>query len=483
MAVFRAAASSNGTFCTVVVRADLFFFRNFVYIPATLLRGQNVVGHLRYLGLSERRDRQEMERLQEQRLFRLISEARRMVPEYARRLRHVSEERFCIQDLGHIPTLSKQELRDSYQDLQHLQCPRFTVTKTTGGSTGEPVTLRKTRQAVAWELAATWRGYGWAGVNIGDYQARFWGVPLSRGGRRLAQLVDFVCHRRRFSAFDFDQASFERYDAILRSSPPDYLYGYVSMIAEFARWYLGRGRRPDIAPKAVITTSEVLSPDDRLAIEDAFGCRVFNEYGCGELGTIAHECEHGRLHTSDENMIVEILDGDRRCGPGEKGEIVVTELNNIAMPLIRYRTGDFGAWSDQSCPCGRTLGVLDAVYGRAYDFIVSPDGRRFHAEFLMYIFEEAQRHRVGISQFKVEQTSADGLHVSVVPAPNGFSTEEESRLVKRIQELLGAQMRIDVRRVDRIPREASGKMRVIVGWDPTAADIHHVTCDPPGSSE
>lgn len=445
------------------MRADRFFFKYCVYLPATWIRGQNVAGHLARLRRYERIAPAERRKLQEARLSRLLQAARAGVPEYSRRLARLHAGSLSIQDLATIPTLTKQDVRDRHEDLQYRPQPRFIVAKTTGGSTGEPVTIHKTHTAMAWELAATWRGYAWAGVHIGDLQARFWGVPLSAAGRRTARLTDFVCHRRRFSAFDFDRNSFVQYDQQLREKPPDYFYGYVSMIAELARWYTDTGRRLDQPPGAVITTSEVLSPDDRKAIEAAFGCRVFNEYGCGELGTIAHECEHGRLHTSDENMIIEILDGDRRCRPGEKGEIVVTELNNIAMPLIRYRTGDFGALSDEPCPCGRTLGVLSDVFGRAYDFIVAPDGRRFHAEFLVYMFEEAQRQNCGIAQFRVEQTAPDHLQLLVVPSASGFPEHEEMRLVARIRELLGANMRVTTSRVQRIEREASGKMRVIVG--------------------
>jgi phenylacetate-CoA ligase len=162
-------------------------------------------------------------------------------------------------------------------------------------------------------------------------------------------------------------------------------------------------------------------------------------------------------------MIVEILDGDRPCGPGEKGEIVVTELNNLALPLVRYRTGDFGSLSDEPCSCGRGLKILQQVFGRAYDFILSPSGRRFHAEFLMYVFEEAQRHDIGIAQFQVRQTSRDTLQLLIVPAPDGFPPEAQQILVDRIRTLLGEDMQIEVTRTDRIDRERSGKMRVIVG--------------------
>lgn len=445
------------------MRIDQLIFKFFIYIPVTYLRGQNVTGNLRQLLRSERLPPVELRSLREKQLSKLVRDVRRGVPAYATRLQALADGPLTVKDLQSVPTLDKQTLKQSYEHFLHARPSPFWVEKTTGGSTGEPVTIRKSRQAMAWELAATWRGYGWAGVHIGDLQARFWGIPISRTGRFNARLIDFVCHRERFSAFGFDRSSFVRYDALLRARRPDYFYGYVSMIAELARWYLESGRRLEAPPKAIITTSEVLSPDDRAALETAFGCSVYNEYGCGELGTIAHECEHGRLHTNDENLIVEVLDGDRPCVAGEKGELVVTDLRNTALPLIRYRTGDFGTMSSQPCPCGRTLGVLEAIHGRAYDFIQAPDGRRFHAEFLMYIFEEAQRHDIGIAQFRVVQTSIDHLEVFVVPASTGFSPGQEAQLVGRMRELLGDAFGIQVHRVSRLEREPSGKMRVIVG--------------------
>jgi phenylacetate-CoA ligase len=445
------------------MRVDQFFFRSFVYVPVTYLRGQNVTGNLKELQATERLPSADLRNLQERLLSRLVKEVREAVPAYRHRLHGVGPNGVTLEELRNVPTLDKQTLRENYADFLHVSPRLFSVEKTTGGSTGEPVTVRKSRHAMAWELAATWRGYGWAGIQMGDLQARFWGVPITRMGRMRAAMIDFVCHRSRFSAFDFDRADFVQYDALLRARRPDYFYGYVSMLAELARWYLETGRRLPSPPKAIVTTSEVLSPDDRFAIESAFQCRVFNEYGCGELGTIAHECDHGRLHTSDENMIVEILDGDRPCASGEKGEIVVTDLRNTALPLVRYRTGDFGAVSHAHCPCGRELGTLETVYGRAYDFIETPDGRRFHAEFLIYMFEEAQRQDMGIAQFRVVQEAPDRLEVFVVPSMNGFAASEERRLVHRMRELLGNGLNIGVHRVSRLERESSGKMRVIVG--------------------
>ena len=443
------------------MRIDQILFKN-IYHGITTVHGQPVGRCLALLSDSQWWSRHEIRAAQEEKLQRLIETAGRYVPEYSDRLGQPLGRPLSLGEIQKIPLLDKQALRVAGNRLRHPHRSWLCTEKTTGGSTGEPVTITKSRFALAWELAATWRGYGWAGVHVGDRQSRFWGVPITELARIRARLIDFVCHRRRLSAFDLHTESYAQFDRKLRHWQPDYLYGYVSMIAALARWYLSNSQKPTFDLRAVITTSEVLSADDRAAIAAAFECPVYNEYGCGELGTIAHECEKGSLHTSDENMFIEVVDKQRVCGPDEKGEIVVTELNNVAMPLIRYRTGDYGSISQDPCACGRGLGVLSNVYGRAYDFIVSPDGRQYHAEFLVYIFEEAQRQDMGISQFRVRQVSPDHLEVSIVPAPMGFSDAAEQRLVARIRSLLG-DMRVAVNRVSSIPREQSGKMRVIVG--------------------
>jgi phenylacetate-CoA ligase len=336
--------------------------------------------------------------------------------------------------------------------------------KTTGGSTGEPVTIRKTRNAMAWELAATWRGYSWAGIEIGDRQGRFWGVPLGTKDRARAKLIDFIANRRRCSAFSFGDHDLRTYTEMLRRFRPKYLYGYVSMIEEYARYFQRNGTTPPFQLKCVITTSEVLTEYHRKLIGDVFVTRVFNEYGSGELGSVAHECEKGSLHVSAENLVVEVLNGNRPCGAGETGELVITELNNYATPLIRYRTGDFAALSDRNCGCGRSLPVIENLFGREYDTLRNHEGKLFHGEFIMYIFEEAQKRNLGIRAFQVVQADLRTFKISIVPDVNyGRATEEF--ISHRIRENFDRNASIIYERVHRIERTPSGKMRIIIGID------------------
>ena len=301
-------------------------FKHCIYYPVVAFKAGDIRGPLRALRESERQPR---ENLIEQRLVRLqslLDHAARHVPLFQEKL---GSDRAPLlndpADMASLPLLTKQEIQTHAERCRSMAPLGKLISKTTGGSTGEPVTIYKTRSAWLWELAATWRGYNWAGVDIGDPQARFWGVPLQGSARGQARLTDLICHRYRCSAFAFDEADLARYLRKLNRFRPTWFYGYVSMLSEFADYALQHPDRWRLDLDCVVTTSEVLTEPVRQKLARAFRTRVFNEYGCGELGTIAHECEAGSLHLSDENMLVEILDGERVCDPGESGEIVACE--------------------------------------------------------------------------------------------------------------------------------------------------------------
>lgn len=439
-----------------------FFFRNLVYYPVARYQAGPVRRYGASLARTQFASRGELARLQMERLSALIAHASARVPFHAGRLPEVSATDDVQAVLAQLPFLQKQDLQSRADDLRSRPAPGKLVSKTTGGSTGEPVTVWKTRDAWAWELAATWRGYSWAGIEAGDLQARFWGVPQQAGARWRARAIDTVCHRIRIPAFSFSEEDMKRYVAVLDRRRPRFFYGYVSMLTEFARFLQRTGRKLGFAPTAVVTTSEVLSAADRDLLREIFGAPVFNEYGCGELGTIAHECPAGSLHLSEENMAVEICDGDRRCLPGESGEIVVTELNSQGFPLIRYRMGDYGTIAPDPCSCGRTLAVLGSVQGRAYDFVRNRQGQLFHGEFIMYIFEELRRRGAGIKQFQFEQVDLDAFTVRIVRGAD-YDAASEDFVVARIRGDVDPAAKIDFEYVTAIERERSGKMRLIKG--------------------
>lgn len=431
-------------------------FGKLVYPLAVMLRGEGGVFRIqRRIEEMQWTSQDAIRTFQKDRLHRLLKHATTAVPAY-----HSSagasapDDADAFEALRSLPLLSKARLQRTGDELRAHGSFRVTR-KTTGGSTGQAVTVQKERAAIASEMAATWVGYGWFGVRPGDRAVRFWGDPATVRRKLRFAAADFVMNRKRFSAFAFNEQTLERYWAATQRFGPDYLYGYVSMLEQLGRYVLKNNLRSDgLRLKAVITTSEVLTEAHRKLFADAFGAPVQNEYGCGEVGPIAYECPNGSLHVMATNLVVEILDREgNEVSPGESGEVVVTDLNNYAMPLIRYRVGDY-AERGADCTCGRGFPVLARIRGREYDFIQGPDGSRYHGEYIMYLFEDLRAAGIQIDGFKVTQVEEAELLIELV------SDEPHEAVTERVRTAFSGRLprfAIHVAFVPEIPRRPSGK--------------------------
>lgn len=444
--------------------------RNVAFPAIITARGErDLYPFLRELREAQHAPTSELRSRQARRLAEILSYAHGRVPHYRRRWGPPwngdggpdPEEAFAA--LRKLPLLTKSDLQEHAAELQARPRPGRVTRKTTSGSTGQPVTVVKDRAGLARERAASWLGYGWMGIRMGDRGARFWGSPASEGTlqRRLRfAAADVAKHRIRCSAFGFDEEDLEGYWERCRRFRPDYLYGYVSMLEAFADHLRERGHDgSELGLKAVVTTAEVLTSPQRRLLSEVLAAPVQDEYGCGEVGPIAYECEEGSLHVMSETVAVELLAPDGSpVDPGETGEIVVTDLHNRAMPLIRYRIGDRAVRGD-GCACGRGFPVLESVQGRAYEFVEDLEGRRYHGEFFMYLFEDLREEGLEIDRFRVTQESETRTKIEV-EAARPLSSDARS-LIRRYVARGTSGLEAEVEHVDEIEPQASGKRRLV----------------------
>jgi len=424
------------------------------YYPVTSLKGEFVGPLLKKYRQNQFYTKERLRMEQQRNAIRLIEHARENTEFYSERLKGlvINDDNFW-EVFSHIPFTKKSDLISSSEKM----CAKkglFTSSKTTGGSTGEPVKLLKNPGALARERAATWRSYEWAGVGIGDPQGRFWGVPHSEVDSNKAKIIDLVANRKRVSAFNLTKQSMAEYYITLKKFKPAYLYGYVSVLEVFANYIIDNDLPSFDFLKSVITTSEVLSEASRIQIQSAFKVKVYNEYGCGEVGSIAHECEKGSLHLMADNLIVETLSGE------STGELVITDLFNYAQPLIRYRVGDYATLSDEICDCGVCLPLISEVHGRAYDLISTSSERKIHPEAIMYLFEGLQAESKIFEQFQVVQKSMLDFEVRVIPTEKWQNMHKE-KLSQLFKEHIDPNAVVSFKIVHEIEREASGKLRVV----------------------
>jgi phenylacetate-CoA ligase len=435
------------------------------------VRRRPTVPLLRYLRDTERWTANELRDLQLGLLRRLLRHAYRHTAYYRELLdeRQLSPERFVtLGDLAKLPLLERPILRSTIDSRTANVPPLPVITKTTSGSSGQPVTVRYNAESRHWRDAIRWRGYGWGGYEIGMRALHYWGMgpaTLTTWWKRKKTALDRLVKRDLYvDCTPRGDAALRDVVSELRRFRPHAMVAYASGAAALAKFVNERGLRTwDDVP--VLTGAEGLLPLDRAAIERAFG-PAYDTYGCREVMLIGSECEaHDGMHTSMENLIVELIvrepDGTiRHARPGETGEIAVTDLHNLACPMIRYVNGDLAvARDDTACRCGRGLVRIGPIEGRITETLVDGGGRAVSG--LVFNILLASIGAVA-SSFQVVQRLDRSIVFKVVPASGDKVPDRETKILRDHAEryLPGVPLTIEV--VDDIPLSPAGKRRVVV---------------------
>ena len=439
------------------------FVRNVVYPLYRGIRGDRVLDRLRELERSQWLPPEEVDDLRWRKLARLLETAATHVPYYRDLMRDEGirpGDSRGFGDFAKLPMLDKETVRREGRRLFTEDPYRHGIPASTSGSTGEPMFFRIDRSAGPVRRANTLRGFRWAGFDIGERRAVVWGKHpgltfrdrLSRGFR------DWFNNTLLLSSFEMSEESMGRYADRLRRFRPRLVVGYPSALAIFAEFC--RRRLLDIpAPSAVVTSGERLYPEQKSVIEEVCRAPVFDRYGIMEFANIAQECqEHKGLHVFADLFHVEIVRPNGRLArSGETGEIVVTDLSNLYMPFLRYRTGDVAVPTDRRCECGRGLPLLERVEGRHYDVVVTAGGKSIGGYFWSWL----SRVVPGIRRFQVEQQERGAAVFRLVPGPEWRDGYQET-LQSKIEEEIGSDFRVDFQLVDDIPLTPAGTSKYII---------------------
>lgn len=358
-----------------------------------------------------------------------------------------------FEDLAHLPFLTRDILQTRFDDLRARATLPGVHRRSSGGSTGTPVTVLVDMERMGMGEAGRLRAHRWYGVEPGTREIVLWGTPARTGAlERVRQLRDRFLNTRVLSAFDMGDQGLRRHAATIQRVRPTQMFGYASAFHLVASHFQRERLDPPGGLKAVFTTAEPLFDFQRKTIEAALGCPVGVEYGCRDGGLVALECPSGGLHILAESMHVEILDPDA----DGRGEIVLTNLDSRAFPILRYRTGDIGALDPTPCPCGRSLPKLRGVEGRRTDFLVTPSGRVLHALSAIYVLRDSP----SVREFRVVQDAPDHLLVEIVPS-GAFGEAEQAALRAQFVPAFGSDLRVSFEAREEISRTAAGKFRYV----------------------
>jgi phenylacetate-CoA ligase len=436
-----------------------------VTYPAWVMKNRSA--RLRYLREMERRQFWSAEQLAEHQwalLRKMVAHATETSPFYKDSFRRAGvslDDLRRPEDIRWIPTVSKEQIQQHRDEMISSRYRREDLIEDkTGGSTGNPLSFYYDHDRFDSREAAALRHDRWTGWDIGERRAILWGSgrDVARARAMKARLRSrFVSRTLMLDASAIDDAAMAQFARSLLRYRPTLLVAYANAIAMFARFVRDEGIR-GIRPKGIISSAEVLTPENRELIETTFGCRVFDRYGCREVSVIASECgEHQGLHINADNLLVETVT-DQGPVRGEDGEVLITDLRNFAMPLIRYRIKDVGRLLPQACGCGRGLPLMRISGGRTSDFLTATNGRKCSA---LVLAAHAITRIPGIEQVQFVQHEQGVISLNLVKGPV-WSEKATATLLTNLREWLGDDMRFEVSYLPRIPQEQSGKYRFCV---------------------
>ena len=436
----------------------------------------NTLRYKRDLESWQWKSRDDVDRLQRSRLEALIRHAYEHVPYYRETLGNaglVSDDGTVrLECFRRVPLLDKNLIRANYDRLKSDDLSRRAwVEESSGGSTGMPVQLIQDKDHLDWSCAIKLLYDEWSGLPMGERRAFVWGSvrdTLAGSETLRTQLGRWIRNEIWLNSFRISPEQMEAFVNRINRYRPVQITAFAENIFDLARYIEERGLRVH-SPRAILTSAGILYPHMREKIERVFRAPVFNRYGSREVGDIACECSlHGGMHISAPTHYVEIVREDGTvAAPGEYGEIVITLLTNYAMPLIRYRIGDLGMLSGESCRCGRGLPLLRDLIGRTSDIFINARGDRIDGR----MFIRLLMLKSFIRKFQVVQETHDHVRILIEPAVRGI--DHRTRYARDLAELaadtrttMGADCRVDFEFVDGIDTTASGKYRFTISKVP-----------------
>lgn len=435
------------------------------------LKGESVSRKVRVLLSSLEWSKEQIEAWRIQRLVALVTLSSRRSRGYKDLLQRsgVTVDRIrSLSDLPLLPVMERELLRGDGAEMfvdSGIDRTRLTV-GVSSGSTGEPVRYYKDREAMSWGRAACLVGQVLAGIPLGAKKGVVWGNSTtvekewSRAGSRLkARAYGEI----RIAACRLTtRAAMVEAIGCLEKCGAEAIYGYANAVWELAKIGEDCGRS-GLIRYGVQTTAETLSAVARSDIENYFG-RVFDAYGCGEILGIAFQCQRAMgYHVVSPNVIVE------RVPVSSTGlsRILVTDLTNFAMPLIRYDVGDLCATEEVGCECGCSWECIGPISGRTADSIETPSGGRILTPSVFG--SSLLKSMPSMRQYQLIEHSLGRCELRVVLHRPGDAIT--LRLLERyITATFPSDMKVTVSEVNEIKTDRTGKHRLVIRRDNRISD-------------
>lgn len=364
------------------------------------------------------------------------------------------EEIKRLEDLKRLPILTKQDVRvHSSEMLSDAVESKKRVMEHTSGTTGTGLHFPTTKQAQQEQWAVWWRYRRYHGIQRGTLCAYFGGQSIVDPDQKEPPYWRYDLPGRRilFSVYHINRDRIKDYLSELRRRQPPWIHGYPSVIALLAAYLLETGEDLGYPVSWVTTGSENLLAHQAEMIQKVFGVKPIQNYGLAEGTANFSQCRARSLHVDEDYAAVEFIPDQDRSGY----RVIGTSLSNLALPMIRYDTGDLVQLADQPCECGLPGRVVSAVDGRREDYVLLRDGTKIGR--LDHIFKDL----IHIQEAQIHQQEPGRITLRIVPS-EGYTAEDQIRLENEIRSRLGERLSVDIVTVKELQRSPAGKLRLVV---------------------
>jgi phenylacetate-CoA ligase len=361
-----------------------------------------------------------------------------------------------LEDLKILPIIEKKDIRRNPGNFFNDQMKKDQCAKSfTSGSTGEPFcSYFDMRTWIRKKYLSKLRARFACGMRPGEKTAIFSAESPERIFKTniMRFVQNLVLKTENISIFDNLENGLNR----LCQFRPQNAYGPPGHFFTLARAV----KQKNISTaylKRIYTSSEFLAQPAAQFIQDVFQARIYDIYGSTEFKEVAWECDrHRGYHINEDEVICEILDKETPAMQGQVGDIVLTDLLNRAMPLVRYRTKDRGIMIEGSCLCGRTFSLMRPVAGRASEYVLLPDGTQLSP----YLFTTSIERCRGLLQYQFIQMNKNGLLVKII-LDEGAGETVVSEIEAIVKGITKGTMSITVEKTRHISIEENGKFKVV----------------------
>jgi phenylacetate-CoA ligase len=361
-----------------------------------------------------------------------------------------------------IPILSKKDVFNNFEKLKSSDFNSLnSYVGHTGGTTGQPLKVLFSIRShfVEWGfMHAQWQR---AGFLPECKRVAFLEIPF-RKNKSISWKYNYLHRELQLSPRHMESQNLTEFVKLIKAYRPEFVYGLPSAIMIFAAFLLKKNIKID-GILSVLCGSENITGKQREVIFKAFDAKIYSWYGQTEKVVLGGDCEYSsQYHLFPEYGYTELIDQGENVIKNSDilGEIVGTGFNNLAMPLIRYRTDDFGEYANGNCQCGRNYPRIKNLIGRRdNDYLYDKDG----VKILLSSIETQKSVFGNIYQWQFVQKTPGKVRVDIIG--NHIISPRD---IKEIQKDLNFQglgkIRFDVAVVSNLIKTELGKTKPLIQY-------------------